>query len=669
LASTGVPVLDNILAGGYPEKSAILVEGFSSNEKETLGYEFIRTGLDLAETCLYVTRLSQGDVVSDAKALGIDLDKGTSWMCPEGGDRGLVPEDLASISFGIKGALKENVGRKVRVVFDLTSPLLMENSTDSVYKFLGQLLPDLKRSDTVLVATVQEDLHQPQVIAGLELLFDGVLEVKRSGETEVEVKIKKMRGIKPTSSSTLISLGKGVPKLSAQRIAVLPFVNLSPDPGDEYFADGMTEEMISTLSTVGGLTVISRTSSMQYKGAKKSLVDIGRELGAGTLLEGSVRKAGNRVRITLQLLDSSEDKHLWAHNYDRDMGDVFAIQSEVAQQVADSLVKGVFQGRTHEEAPDLQAYTLYIRAKQLLGDVNEANLREALSLFTKATELDPTFARAFAGVAEAWFKLGVMQYEDFGKVIEKMRPAAKRSIELGPNLAEPHYATGILYEAQDFHEEGTVELKKAVQLNPNLAEAYSFLGVLKANLSNLAEAIGFFEKRLELDPLSINAWLELSGFKRWAGMKVESFDLLQKTFQLYPKNPATHLWGFADYYMWYEDYPKAQKSIDEARALGAEEYDINGPQGILYALTGKKEKVTELIRYYKELMRTNESAGLSGVFQLSAMVGDFDEAFKCLDRMAEKGAWGPAVKFSKYLAPLRADPRYVEFCKKVRIPP
>jgi adenylate cyclase len=481
----------------------------------------------------------------------------------------------------------------------------------------------------------------------------------------VSVPLEVYKMVMPWNTETAAQLSQ----LDKNRIAVLPFANMSPDPGDEYFADGMTEEMISTLSTVEGLTVISRTSSMQYKGAKKSLVDIGRELRAGTLLEGSVRKAGNRVRITLQLLDSSEDKHLWAHNYDRDMGDVFAVQSEVAQQVADSLVKGVFQARSREEAPDVQAYTLYMRAKQLLRDLNQANVREALSLFTEAAELDPTFARAFAGIAEAWFSLGIGQYEDFSRVIEKMRPAAKRSLELGPNLAEPHYAMGMLYEAQDLHEEGTLEFKKAVQLNPNLAEAYTFLGVLQANSSSLAEAIEFFEKSLELDPLSINAWLTLSSFKRWAGMKVESFNLLQKTFQLYPKSPATHLWGFATYHMWYDDYPKAQESIDEARALGAEEYDINGPQGILYALTGKKEKVKELIGYYKELMRTNESAGLNGVFQLSAMVGDFDEAFKCLDRMAETGSWGSHVKFSKYLAPLRADPRYLEFCKKVRIPP
>jgi adenylate cyclase len=453
------------------------------------------------------------------------------------------------------------------------------------------------------------------------------------------------------------------------KIAVLPLANMSPDPGDEYFADGMTEELISTLSGIGGLTVISRTSAMQYKGAKKSLVDIGRELGAGTLLEGSVRKAGNRVRITLQLLDASEDKHLWAHSYDRDLDDIFAIQTEVARLVADSLAKGVFLGNLHEETPDVQAYTLYIRAKQLLRDTIQANIRESLSLFTKATELDPDFSKAYAGITEALFYLGSRGYEDFTRVVENMRLAAEKSLELGPHLAEPHYAMGIVYESQDLHAEAALEFKKAIKINPNLADAYTWLGLLVANLSGLNEALPYYEKVLELDPLSINAWLELSGCYRWIGRKAESYKLLQRVLELYPKNPATFLWGFANYYMWFEEYTKAQESIDKARYLGAEEYDIKWPQGILYALTGKREKVVELIEYYKELRSTNESAGLTGVFQLAAMLGDLDEAFRCLDRMAETGAWGPQVKFSKYLAPLRADPRYLEFCKKVRIPP
>ena len=192
-----MPALDKVLGGGYLDRSAILIEGVSSNEKEGLVYEFIRSGLDLGEFCLYVTRLSPVDVLTDARALGIDLDRGTFWMCPEHGDRNYMPEDLASISFGIKAVLKEHEGRKTRVALDLPSQLLISSPSDSVFRFLGQLLTDLKKYDATLVATLQEDMHPAQILAALELLFDGVMGVRRSAQTIVEVKIKKMRGVNP----------------------------------------------------------------------------------------------------------------------------------------------------------------------------------------------------------------------------------------------------------------------------------------------------------------------------------------------------------------------------------------------------------------------------------------------------------------------------------------
>jgi len=209
LPSTGVLALDKILTDGYPERSAIIVEGLSSNEKEALGYEFIRSGLDEGDFCLYVTRLSRSEVLRDAKALGIDLNGNTFWMCPEGADKRYTSDDLAGISFGIKNVLRENGNRRTRVVFDLSSQLLMSNAADSVYKFLGQLLTDLKRYDATMIATVQEDMHEQRVLAGLELLFDGVLSVRQSSSDDVEVHVKKMRGSKPLLSSALIPLGRG----------------------------------------------------------------------------------------------------------------------------------------------------------------------------------------------------------------------------------------------------------------------------------------------------------------------------------------------------------------------------------------------------------------------------------------------------------------------------
>ncbi len=241
-----------------------------------------------------------------------------------------------------------------------------------------------------------------------------------------------------------------------------------------------------------------------------------------------------------------------------------------------------------------------MKATQLLHDPTEPNLREALLLFTSATERDTSFARAYAGIAETWLHLGARGYEDFSPMFEMMGPAARRSLELGLDLAEPHLAMGNLYFAQDLYEEARAEIEKTIQLNPNLA--YALLGVMRAALSRLDDAVTSFERRYELDPLSIDSALSLSRFYAWAGRQAESFDVLQRTLQLNPRNPSTHQ-GFASYYTWYEDYAKAQESIDKARELGGDEYDQKWLQGMLYALTGKREKAEELIEYYKGMRR------------------------------------------------------------------
>src|SRR5713101_4743413 len=177
--------------------------------------------------------------------------------------------------------------------------------------------------------------------------------------------------------------------MDRNRLAVLPPANISPDPRDEYFADGLTEELITRLSEVSGLKVIARTSMMNYKGKGKSAREIGKELGVSSIVEGSVRKAGNRMRVTVQLIDPATEEHLWASHYDRDLDDIFAIQTEIADKVANALTLREPTGRPQDHTPDVLAYTMFLRANQLLHEnLAEPSRREALALFTQATEKD-----------------------------------------------------------------------------------------------------------------------------------------------------------------------------------------------------------------------------------------------------------------------------------------
>src|SRR5438093_3603427 len=321
--------------------------------------------------------------------------------------------------------------------------------------------------------------------------------------------------------------------MDKHRLAVLPLANISPDPRDEYFADGLTEELITRLSEVSGLKVIARTSMMNYKGKGKSAHEIGKELGVSSIVEGSVRKAGNRMRVTVQLIDPATEEHLWASHYDRDLDDIFAIQTEIADKVAEALTLRESTGRTTAHTPDVLAYTMFLRANQLLHEnLGESSRREALSLFAQATERDPGFARAHAGIARTWFQLGDAGNENFSTITEKGKPAAMKSIELAPHEAEGHLAMALIYMAQDKFESVRSEVQKALQFNPNLAEAYDILGSVQMNLDGPDTAIKSFEGALELDPFSIGTPGNLIFAYHVLGRKARALEVLQRFAKL-----------------------------------------------------------------------------------------------------------------------------------------
>ena len=265
--------------------------------------------------------------------------------------------------------------------------------------------------------------------------------------------------------------------LPADRIAVLPFVNISPDPADEYFADGMTEELITSLSLVRGLKVIARTSAMNYKKKEKSVAEIGRELGVGTLVEGSIRKAADRIRVTVQVIDVNSQEHLWASNYDAKLDDVFAVQSDIAGKVAGSLpgaLAGTNQTQNAErDTGDVVAYTNFLQGKKLMYDRLEGPLRQSIEFFEHAVERDPHFARAYVGMAQAYGSMGVAGFMPWRESVDTARAFLDKAIAINQNLAEAHSArSNLAYMADEPMELMQSEARKAIELNPNLADAY-----------------------------------------------------------------------------------------------------------------------------------------------------------------------------------------------------
>lgn len=312
----------------------------------------------------------------------------------------------------------------------------------------------------------------------------------------------------------------GVPR--GRQLAVLPLVNISPDPGDAYFADGLTEELISVLSHVRGLSVIARTSVAPYKAAPKPIAQVGTELGVDTVLEGSVRKAGNRIRITLQLIDVASQAHVWANSYNRELDDVFAVQSDIAERTAEALrlelAKADESGVKRRPTASLAAYDLYLRGLVAASDLpskgeGRRGPEEAARYFERATELDPTFAEAFAAWAEVYV-VAAGDYVSMREVMPRARELVRRALELDPECSEAHAALGnIAMQFDHDWERSEAEFRRAIELNPSNVVAHHFYALLLQTESRFDEAKESLQRAIRLDPAGglqkTLSWLEL----------------------------------------------------------------------------------------------------------------------------------------------------------------
>ena len=264
------------------------------------------------------------------------------------------------------------------------------------------------------------------------------------------------------------------------RIAVLPFANISPDPKDEYFADGMTEELISTLSKIRGLRVISRTSVLGYKQTSKHLSEIAKELNVGAVLEGSVRKAGDDLRITAQLIDVDSDEHLWSQDYDRKFENVFSLQKEIAQKVADSLQVTILSKESKElgkkPTQNMEAYILYLKGRTYGRQFTLESFKKTIDYCEQAIQKDPNYAQAYAGIAWCYTQIGFLEMLPSDEAFLRAEKFAEKAIQLDPSIPESHVALGqvMLYHKWDFRG-AEIETRRALELSPNLAGGHSAL--------------------------------------------------------------------------------------------------------------------------------------------------------------------------------------------------
>jgi TolB-like protein/Flp pilus assembly protein TadD len=342
----------------------------------------------------------------------------------------------------------------------------------------------------------------------------------KSSEQRI-VKHKDLEEASQRKKELLIRKKKENLPLDIHRIAVLPFPNISPNPSDDYFADGMTEELISTISRISGLHVISRTSVAQYKNTLKKIDDIGRELRVGSVIEGSVRKSSNRVRVAVQLIEVQKDEHLWSENYDRQLEDVFGIQSDIAQRVAESLrVKLLGDEKKQVEriaTSDTEAHNLYFKGRYFWRQRTEAGLSKAIEYFSQAVERDPNYALGFSGLADCYTASGVYGLPHHMELSAKQRQCALRSVEIDGTLAEGHCSLATSLWWSNDSDKSEKEFERAIYLNANYSTAHQFFAQALATNGRYDEAMSQAEKARDLDPLSPTTTLTIAFVQVLAG--------------------------------------------------------------------------------------------------------------------------------------------------------
>ncbi|HSG82757.1 MAG TPA: protein kinase, partial [Gemmatimonadota bacterium] len=458
------------------------------------------------------------------------------------------------------------------------------------------------------------------------------------------------------------------PAPAKQSIAVLPFANMSADPENEYFSDGMTEEIINALGKLPGVQVASRTSSFAFKGKEIDVRQVGDKLGVAHLLEGSVRKIGNRIRLNAQLIDVVTGYHLWSETYDHQLEDVFAIQDEISRAIVSALKLQLAGDTKHIVAPttdNIEAYTLYLRGRYFLNkSFSEPDLRKGLDYFDQALAKDPAYARAYAGIADIWSTLAddwVVPEEAYPRAME----AAKKALELDPTLAEPLAAVGkvLAWYQWDFSG-GQKALSKAVKLNPNLAEAHFVLGSVLPSIGRLNDAIEEMRQALVLDPLAPHHGRWLGRLLLYAKRFDETIEQSQKTLELEP----TYFQSCHDVGTAYLELGQPEEALKWYRKAQAMDTAVRSYDAFLVralAAMGEREEAEAIMERLEEEARQHYVRGEIMAMGYAAL-GDTDRAFARLEEAREARSAGLVyLHIDPGYAALRSDPRFDALVKKV----
>jgi serine/threonine protein kinase/Tfp pilus assembly protein PilF len=447
-------------------------------------------------------------------------------------------------------------------------------------------------------------------------------------------------------------------------LAVLPLNNLSGDPAQEYFADGITEALISNLAQIRALRVISRTSAMRYKGTNKSLPEIARELNVDAVIEGSVQRSGGRVHVTARLIPAAADSPLWSRDYDRDLSDVLKLQSEVARAVADEIRIQVTADERARLASarkiDPQAHEAYLFGRYHLSKLNEEDLHQAIEHFERAIQLAPDYGAAYAGLSQAWLERGIWGAKTFSEAEAPARAAALKAIEVDEQLAEGHMMLGQHKYIYDWDWTGAEqEFRRALELDPGILDAHTYYAYFLMALGRHSEAIREMQTAEQLDPLSSNTQ---SGFGRVlyrARKYEEAIPHLKQALELEPRNYSAYV-RVGDVYAKLGRYDDAITMFEKAAQLRDD--GVHAARiARVYALMGRQREARQMLSGLK--------AGAFDIAGAYVALGDMDEAFRILEKaVEERNSLLVFFKEDPTFDNLHSDPRWQELLRRMNFP-
>jgi TolB-like protein len=473
--------------------------------------------------------------------------------------------------------------------------------------------------------------------------------------------------------SKMVASRPAVERVSSKRpksktLSVLPFVNMSADPENEYFSDGLTEELISAFTKIPGLRVTSRTSAFAFKNTGESIRHIGEQLGVTTVLEGSVRKSDNRLRITAQLINVEDDYHLWSDRFDRPFEDVFDIQDEISVAIVDGLkveLAGEQEAVFTPPTDNLDAYTHYLQGRFHWNKRTENCLKESITCFEKAIDIDPNYALAFAGIADSYNALALLEFMAPKDAFPKAREAVDSALALNESSPEAQTALGWIHFIYDWDwPNAEIAFKKALKINQNYPVAHHYYADLLKAMGRFDEAIAEIETAQRRDPLSLPINTGVGHVLYLAQRYDDAIEQYRKTLKIDPNFVPTRLW-FGRPYLQKGMFSEAIAEVQQAVDLSGGSSVALATLGHVYAVAGQTEEAHKLL---DQLLTLSEKHYVPSYWVAMIYIGleDMDKAFEWFNKAAdERSSWLAWVQVEPRFDQLRLDSRYKALLNKM----